>query len=178
MHLKPLSPAWLWCLAAVAVAAASAGAGTASAQTLVEKASKDDVEWVAKESPAMKAAFQRARDSLPEFLALIRSKPTGISDPSLKVAVTDGGAVEYFWVGAIEVTSAGFTGVLNNQPRVVFKHRMGDRFSFARDQVVDWMYYRDGGRRMVGNFTACAILSGRPQKEVDEFKLRYGLSCD
>jgi uncharacterized protein YegJ (DUF2314 family) len=42
--------------------------------------------------------------------------------------------------------------------------------------VVDWLYLQGG--KMIGNFTACALLERGPPKEAAAFMKQYGLNCD
>ena len=46
---------------------------------------------------------------------------------------------------------------------------------FSRADIVDWMYVK--GSTMYGNYTACALLAGRPAAEAAEFRNAYGLKC-
>jgi uncharacterized protein YegJ (DUF2314 family) len=55
---------------------------------------------------------------------------------------------------------------------------MGERFTFSRDDVVDWTYMEPAARRMHGNYTACALLSHEDPKDAEEFRQQYGLRCE
>ena len=68
------------------------------------------------------------------------------------------------------------SGRINNTPEMVHTVRMGQLITFGRDEIVDWMYM-DGGR-MKGNYTACALLKSAPKNEAEEFKERFGLTCE
>ncbi len=133
---------------------------------------------MAGEEPAMREAFQKARATLDEFLAAAARPKEGTSDYALKVAISDGKNTEFFWVNAFSRQGGRFAGTLNNEPRLVKKHRFGERIEFLRDQIADWVYIDGSERRMVGNFTACALLTKEPPSEAAQFKKRYGLRCD
>jgi uncharacterized protein YegJ (DUF2314 family) len=94
------------------------------------------------------------------------------------VAISDGKNTEYFWVSKFSNAGSTFTGVLNNEPRLVKGHKLGETISFDQKQIVDWTYIDQTQRRMVGNFTACALLTKEPPAQAEAFKRQYGLQCD
>lgn len=162
----------------LAFIAVAVSLGTANAQTLVERVKRDEIAHMSQEEPAMRSAFEKARASLDTFLAQAKSPARGTDRYALKVAISDGQNTEYFWVADFAGDGKQFTGVLNNEPRLVMKHRYGERIVFRRDQIVDWTYMDTNNRRMHGNFTACALLTKEPPAQAAEFKRQYGLRCD
>lgn len=150
----------------------------AHAQNLVDRAKRDEIAHMSREEPAMRKAFEQAKASLDTFLAQAKAPATGSDSYALKVAVSDGRNTEYFWVADFTGDGEQFTGVLNNQPRLVMKHRYGEKIAFRRDQIADWTYMDTANRRMHGNFTACALLTKEPPAQAAEFKRQYGLRCD
>ena len=79
------------------------------------------------------------------------------------------------WLGELKVKGDAFSGVIDNTP-VYVKQKSGDRLSFKRSDVVDWMYV-DAQGRLVGNFTACALMSKEPPAKAKAFAEQYGLNC-
>lgn len=150
----------------------------AHAQNLVDRAKRDEIAHMSREEPAMRKAFEQAKASLDTFFAQAKAPATGSDSYALKVAVSDGRNTEYFWVADFAGDGEQFTGVLNNQPRLVMKHRYGEKIAFRRDQIADWTYMDTANRRMHGNFTACALLTKEPPAQAAEFKRQYGLRCD
>ena len=150
----------------------------AGAQSVVERAQSDELVFMGDEEPAMRKAFQTARASLDEFLSKAKSPAAGTSSHALKVGVREGKNVEYFWVGDFSHTDSGFVGIINNQPRMVKSVAFGQRYTFTRGQIVDWTYIDRNERRMVGNFTLCALLSKESAQEAEATKKRYGLRCE
>ena len=126
----------------------------------------------------MRDAFRKAGATLDEFLSVAASPRAGTSGYALKVAISDGKNTEYFWVNGFSRARDRFTGILNNEPRLVKKHKLGERIEFSRDQIADWTYVDGSSKRMIGNFTACALLTQEPPAQAEEFKLRYGLKCE
>ena len=53
--------------------------------------------------------------------------------------------------------------------------KLGGKVTFAKDQIVDWLYNKQG--KMVGNHTACAMLKKEPESERRAFERRFGLRC-
>jgi uncharacterized protein YegJ (DUF2314 family) len=150
----------------------------AGAQTIIERAERDEISSMAREEPAMRKAFEQARGTLDWFLARASSPPAGTTGYALKVAVSDGRGTEYFWVNRFVAEGSRFTGYLGNEPRLVKKYKFDEQFAFDREQIVDWIYIDTNSRRMRGNYTACALLTKEPTAQAEAFKQRYGLSCE
>jgi uncharacterized protein YegJ (DUF2314 family) len=151
---------------------------SANAQTIIEKAERDEITHMAREEPAMRRAFEKARDTLDVFLREASAPREGTSSYALKVAVSDGRNTEYFWVNRFSNTGSAFVGHLGNEPRMVKRYKFDERFQFDRAQIVDWTYLDMKNKRMIGNFTACALLTREPPAQAEEFKRRYGLTCE
>lgn len=115
---------------------------TASAQSIVEKAKRDEVSFVAPDDPDpdMVAAFDKARATLDQFLAMAKAPPASVKSVAVKVAVVDGADREYFWIAPFSETAGGYSGTLNNQPRLVSNVTPGTQLRFRRNEIVDWMY--------------------------------------
>ena len=160
----------------LAVLPALTWAGLAPAQSLIQRAERDEIVAVETEDPDMLAAFDKARATLDSFLALLRSPPGGAREFAVKVKIVDGSSVEYFWVNEIAKEGDVFTGAVNNEPKWVTTVRPGQRIRFSRAEIFDWMYL--ARRRMKGNFTACALLKKEPPAEQDAFTREYGLVCE
>jgi uncharacterized protein YegJ (DUF2314 family) len=150
----------------------------AGAQSISEKAQNDEVIVRDNSDPAMRKALAHAAQTLPDFLKLAADPKPGTTSYALKVAISDGRNTEYFWVNKFGREGRSFVGTLSNEPRLVKIHRNDDRITFTENQIVDWMYIDDINRRMVGNFTACALLSKEPPAQAAAFKRQYGLTCE
>src|SRR5206468_10184779 len=70
--------------------------------TLMDKARRDDVALVEKGDPDMAAAFRKARETLPEFLALARAPQSTATKLAVKIAIPAGRDDEYFWLTSFE----------------------------------------------------------------------------
>lgn len=150
----------------------------AQAQSISEKAAKDEVVVREKDDPAMRRALSRAAETLPGFLKLASNPKPGTARYALKIGISDGRNTEYFWVNNFSRDGNSFTGTLNNEPRLVKAHKIGDRITFTQKQIADWTYVDERNNRMEGNFTACALLSKEPPAQAAAFKQKYGLFCE
>jgi uncharacterized protein YegJ (DUF2314 family) len=150
--------------------------GPAAAQTVTEKAERDEVAIVAKSDPVMAAAMHKAQAELPGFLALSAAPNPGMKGFAVKVAIREGEEAEYFWIVPFNASGRQFSGAINNEPRAVHSVKLGQTITFDQSEIVDWMYFDNGA--MKGNYTACALLKSVPADEADEFKRHYRLSCD
>jgi uncharacterized protein YegJ (DUF2314 family) len=148
----------------------------AAAETLLERAKRDDIAFVEKNDPEMAAAMRRARETLPDFLKLARAPRPKTRGFAVKVAVVENDDVEYFWIAPFQPGKAGFAGEINNAPQLVKKVKLGQKITFREDEIVDWLY--DDGGRMMGNFTACVLLKREPKQESEAFMKQFGLRCD
>jgi uncharacterized protein YegJ (DUF2314 family) len=144
-----------------------------AAQTVLEKAARDETASVADTDPRHGAAMRKAQSTLADFLKVAAAPKPGTLGFSLKVAVREGERVEYFWITPFTNNGSQFSGEINNTPRVVHSVKLGQT---AQSDIVDWLYIENGMMR--GNYTACALLKSAPKNEAEEFKKTFGLNCD
>ncbi len=87
--------------------------------------------------------------------------------------------VEYVWLRDIATADGqAFEGRIVNAPRLVTNARMGQRHRFERDEIVDWMWVDQASRRIVGNVTACALLSHEAPSDARAAIKQLRLDCD
>jgi uncharacterized protein YegJ (DUF2314 family) len=159
------------------VAVLSFAAGAAIAQSISDRAQNDQTINMAREEPAMRTAMEKGRATLDQFLSKAKAPAEGTAGYAVKVGISDGRNTEYFWIAEFTATGTSFSGVIHNQPEVISSVKSGQTYSFNRDQIVDWTYFDEAHHKMLGNFTACALLSKEPAEEAAEFKRSYGLDC-
>lgn len=147
-----------------------------SAQTVLDKAKNDQIARVPKGDAEMAAAFRKARATLKEFLALARAPRSSITNYAVKVGIPEGDTTEYFWISKFIEKDGEFIGRIDNTPRLVRSVREGQRILFEESDIVDWLYRENG--KMVGNYTACALLKKEPPRQAEAFKKEFGLACD
>jgi uncharacterized protein YegJ (DUF2314 family) len=162
--------------AAIVVAVTAACNATAGAQTPLQRAEKDELAFMDGEHPDMVAAMRKARATLPDFLKLASNPRRTATGFAVKVAVREGGETEYFWISDFRQKDGRFSGRIDNVPRLVKRVRQDEFISFAETDIVDWLYLEH--RRMIGNFTSCALLKQERKRDAQAFMKRFGLSCD
>jgi uncharacterized protein YegJ (DUF2314 family) len=162
-------------LPALLVVLVTAGSAPAPAQTVLQRAERDELFLVPNEDPQMAAAMRKARATLKDFLALAKKPGEKMEGFAVKVAVHDKGRGEYFWILPFEQKGDRFTGAINNTPRSVRNVTNGQTISFSESEIADWMYMDNG--QMKGNYTACALLAREPKAQAEAFKKRFGLDC-
>jgi uncharacterized protein YegJ (DUF2314 family) len=146
------------------------------AETLLERAERDGIAYVAKDDAEMAAAMRKAREGLGGFLKLARSPRPTMRGFAVKVAITEGDEIEFFWIAPFTQRKTEFSGEINNEPQLVKNVKLGQTITFKEDEIVDWLYQERGLMR--GNFTACVLLKREPPEEAEEFRKELGLRCD
>ena len=139
------------------------------------KLEPDEMFWASKNDPDMNAAMDAARATLPEFLALARAPRRDTRVFAIKVRITDGLHVEYFWLSPFAEQNGLFSGTVDNEPDTVKTVKLGEQITFTHNDIVDWTYV--DGRGMRGNYTLCASFKRRPRPEAEALIAKYGMDC-
>lgn len=159
----------------LALLAQMASAASADAQSLLGKSDRRDTVKLKQDDAVMAAAFERARKTLPEFLELARAPSPSMKNFSVKLAIPYAEGRE-FWLRLIEFRGDQILGEIRNTPRHAKNVKYGQRIIFKEKDIADWTYL--DGKRMMGNFTACALLKRETKAKADTFKQEHGLECD
>jgi len=157
-------------------AARAVAAQPSVGQSVVRKAERDELVYLALNDAVMTAAIQSARDSLPGFLALAKRPAPEMKGFAVKIALVGDGGPEFFWIHPFAHVGARFIGQIGNMPRTVEGLKMGDTITFTKRDIVDWMYMDAGMMR--GNYSARAILRTALPHDRAAFKRRFGLDSD
>lgn len=148
----------------------------AQSASFSEKADRDETIRIRNDDPVMAAAKKRARTELSNFIALAEGPPTGTRNFAIKIGIryneTD---AEFFWIRPFRRDGTRFVGRLNNEPRFVKTVKLHDMIAFEEKDIVDWYYFKNDA--MVGNYTACALLTKEPLHERKQFMREFGLRC-
>lgn len=102
----------------------------------------------------MKAAMEKARATVADFLEAMRDKKG--TRFSIKAAMKDGDQVEHLWLAVVGYTDGVFLGKVMNRPQVVKTVRFGEEVSVPREEISDWIFFNDEG--MQGGFTENLLL--------------------
>lgn len=154
------------------------GTAIGQAESVLERSKRDAVVRVEQGDPIMAIAYKKARETLPEFLALMRAPRPTVKGFAVKVPIPYGTGTdaEFFWISPIEERDGELIGRINNEPRLAKSVKIGQIIAFDGSQIIDWLYYENG--KMVGNFTACALIKREPPAQQQAFMRQYGLTCD
>lgn len=150
---------------------------SAFSQSFTDKAKKDSAVDVSDEDPAMQKAMERARMGLEDFLRKAGSPPPNTDQYSVKVRVSEGDKLEYLWVSNLKGQGDLWSGRIDNLP-IIRSVKKGQSYSFAKTEIVDWTYIDRNKRKVVGNFTTCALLTKEPPGVAESIQKQYGLECD
>ena len=146
---------------------------------LVRKAERDELVVLAMNDP-LAAAVRRTRKTLPKFLALAKRPGPTMEGFAVKITIGAdsgvGNGAEFFWIHPFAHVGERFIGQINNTPRAVANLRMGCTVTFARSEIVDWMYMDAG--TMKGNFSARAIFKSSLPQDREAFRRQFGLDFD
>ena len=146
------------------------------AETLVDKAKNDGSVEMGDDEPAMQKAMQQARAGLDDFLKKVGAPPRDTEEFSVKVRVSDGGNEEFLWVSDLKGQGELWSGRINNVP-MIRSVKKGQSYSFAKSEIVDWTYIDKAKKRVMGNFTTCALLTKEPPSVAETLRKEYGLEC-
>lgn len=129
--------------------------------------------------PVMQRAFTVAAEGLDRFLQTWRLGAPTNQGFAVKVGIRQDGQTEYVWINDLSETADGsFAGRINNHPAWIRSVRFGERWTFKRADIVDWLYLDRAARGMVGNYTMCAVLSQQPREAAAAEARGYGLDCN
>jgi uncharacterized protein YegJ (DUF2314 family) len=150
---------------------------SAFSQSFMDKAKKDSAVEMNDEEPAMQKAMERARTGLDDFLRKAGSPPPDTDYYSVKVRVREGDNLEYLWLSNLTAKGEMWSGRIDNIP-MVRSVKKGQSYSFAKSEIVDWTYIDRTKKKIVGNFTTCALLTKEPPDVAQKIQKQYGLNCD
>ncbi|MFO0961334.1 MAG: DUF2314 domain-containing protein [Phycisphaerales bacterium] len=135
-----------------------------------------NVTAIASDDPAMLAAIAKARATVDRFTAALAHPLAGQKHFAVKWPVTQGDAVEHFWVEDVTFDGAKFRGVIQDEPEMVTSVRAGQAVTVPLVEITDWMYI-DGGS-IVGGYTARVIRDKLPAEERRKFDQRVHFKSD
>ncbi len=139
---------------------------------VVLPAIEDRAIGVSKDDPEMKKAMANARAHLPHFWQVMAEAKNHEEDFSIKVRITDGDDVEYFWCTDLKVEKGAVTAEIGNDPELVKTVKLGQRIPVKESDIVDWLYMKDG--KMIGNYTSRPLMKSMNKEEVEYLKQTLG----
>jgi uncharacterized protein YegJ (DUF2314 family) len=125
------------------------------------------VTYVDENDPEMKAAIDKARESLPDFIQALKSPKPTQSMFSIKAPFSDGEDSEHIWLTPVSYDGEKFHGTISNRPDKLTNVRLGTKVTLEPKQLSDWMYLE--GKRLVGGYTIRVLRKKMSDQERMEF---------
>ena len=124
-----------------------------------EDISKTTLTFYSKDDPEMEAAWQKARDSVGQFMQALDDPQFRDAVFYVKKRVDEGERTEHLWLSDIRVEGDEFVGVVDNDPQVVTNVACGETVRVAFTDISDWMIAQ--GDEMLGGFTVDVLMRRR-----------------
>jgi uncharacterized protein YegJ (DUF2314 family) len=120
----------------------------------------------------MEQAISEARATFDEFLIRFNNPQPGDDEFYVKVRIEDQYGIEHFWLNELKLDSEPYSGTIDNEAGIVKKVKFGQKYSFSRNEISDWMYMANG--KTQGNYTLRVELESMSEKEAQEIKSKVG----
>ena len=121
---------------------------------------------------AMSQAIAEARSTFDTFLKRFHHPKPGDDAFNVKVKIEDENGIEHFWLGDLTLDDEPYSGTIGNDPGIVKHVKLGQKYSFSRADISDWMYMSGG--TMQGNYTLRVVMQYMPEDEAEALKKRIG----
>jgi uncharacterized protein YegJ (DUF2314 family) len=129
----------------------------------------ENVKEVEAADPEMNAAIAEAQRTLPDFIAIVRNPPAGITAITFKFPL---GGTEHIWVSDVKIYGDTFTGRLANVP-LKPEHHQGDAVRVPFKDVSDWAYLSASGV-MQGHRTTRVLLGRIDPEQAKQIRTYFG----
>ena len=134
----------------------------------LQAVAEDPVVSFSSADPAMNAAIEKARSSLPVFWSKFTDHTAEEDSFSLKIAISEGEETEHFWCGEIDGNATKASCSISNEPQVVHSVSMGQRIDVDPKLISDWMYMLNG--KIKGGETIRVIIPTLSKDEADYYR--------
>lgn len=167
------------CALAAALAAVSAcgDAGRVPAQGSEPARSFDEEAGILRVSTgdeAMNVAIDRARATVPQFVARLEDAPPGLTYLGAKVRVGDpAGMGEHIWLDDVTYTDGMIVGKLVNDAKTFPAFQAGDVVRVEPQEISDWMTVENG--RACGGFTSRIVVAEASAQERAAYLKEMGI---
>ena len=129
----------------------------------------DNVVAYASANEALKAARQKARDTLQRFESLMKSGMKATF--TVKFPLKQNGNTEHIWLQVAEVKNDAFIGHLANKPVNGTKYDIGQPMTVAKGDVEDWMVRTKN--EIFGGYTARYQLKDLPKQQAAQLAAMF-----
>ena len=128
----------------------------------------DRIEMVAEDDPVMNAAIAEARETLPQWLAVLENPPAGVDYVVFKFPLS---GWEHIWVDNVTRNGDMLTGTLANHP-MQDDWEFGDSVTVSLSEVSDWGYWT--GDVATGYRTMAVIIDRVSPAEAAQLRRQLG----
>jgi uncharacterized protein YegJ (DUF2314 family) len=102
-------------------------------------------------------AAKEAKSSLLEFLSVwMKRAENGATDFSVKLPIEEGRLVENMWVSVDTIKNSQIVGKLQNTPKWLKQHKIGQPITAAIHKIDDWQFLHNG--TVHGSFTTIVLM--------------------
>jgi uncharacterized protein YegJ (DUF2314 family) len=129
----------------------------------------DNIVAYATANEALKAARQKARDTLPRFESLMKSGMKATF--TVKFPLKQNGNIEHIWLQVAEVTNDAFIGRLANKPVNGTRYDIGHPMTVAKGDVEDWMVRTKN--EIFGGYAARYQLKDLPKQQAAQLAAMF-----
>jgi uncharacterized protein YegJ (DUF2314 family) len=118
---------------------------------------------------ALKAARQKARDTLPRFVSLMKSGMKATF--TVKFPLTQNGQTEHIWLQVSTMSDRAFVGVLANKPVNGTEYSLGQPMFVHMADVEDWMVRTSDV--IYGGYTARYQIKDLPKEQAERLAAMF-----
>ncbi len=154
---------------AAALALSVPSAGIAQTDTADAIGDRSDVVETSPDDQEMNAAYAKAQETLPEFMAVLADPPPGTGSLAIKFPLA---GWEHIWVSNVSYSNGVFTGTLDNVP-LQEEWSLGDRVEVPMEDVSDWGYFGTD-ETMHGHFTTRVLLTRIDPQTAADIRREFG----
>ena len=124
---------------------------------------------------ALQEISLQARETFPVFMDKLQNPEPDEQDFLVKYPFEadpgSGFGHEQLWLGDITVEGGIYYGLVSNKPYYISRFKPGDRVSFDKDAVSDWMYIKKG--KIIGGYSIKYLIEQIPQPDREPDLRRY-----
>jgi uncharacterized protein YegJ (DUF2314 family) len=164
-------------LGALLLAAISGCGESGDGNTVVRRKGQPDMVRVKDDDAKMNVAIEKARATVQEFVAALKSPKPGESGFAIKKPfVISGTNAEHIWLSEVSYDGKVFHGRVNNDPVDVKGIKLGDPATVSPSELSDWMFIRKG--KLAGGETIRVLYDLSSPAGRKKFEAETGLKAD
>lgn len=142
--------------------------------------SETGVAKLEQEDAEMNKAIIKSRATFDRFLGALTSNDTASYDFAIKYPFAQDVqypnkpvANEHIWLTPITMQSGRIYGVVDNQPELTSKVKVGQKIEIDRSQISDWNYTHAG--KLIGGYTMRVLVARMAPEEKADFLTQTGI---